>query len=152
MLIQYRQGYMRGCAGGWEGCFLWGLTPFMLFREITFQKCHRHGIIKHTHTHTHTRVVCWLCQSAGVINQRCVVRGSNMSRAEKSSSGTVHEVCCSTALLLGCSAARSLWLCTLARPSDRGQITRGDLLRVCPCSWPQWQTATSLMEYSGAGS
>lgn len=119
MLIQYRPGYTHTVGAG--GCFLRGLTPFMLFREITFQKCHRRGRQDNQSREHTTRpaLVCWLCLSAGAINQRVCCQ-----RVQHELQRNIKQ----WYSLAPRSAALSLWLCTGARQSDRGQIMLGDLL------------------------
>lgn len=66
------------------GGVLWSHTPFMLFSEITFQKCHRQdrgdNQSHECKTHDCTQAfgdVCRPCQLAGLVNQAGAVREPN---------------------------------------------------------------------------
>lgn len=79
-----------GCGVGWGMGSLWGLKTFhAVQRDYISKKCHRQDRQDNqshefkTHTGAHAGDVCWLCVFAGVINQRCIVRVSNISWKEK---------------------------------------------------------------------
>lgn len=136
MLIQCRRGYTESLLhrpdvglGGWG----WWVS---VFSRVSYLSCcserlhfknatdKTDRIINHVSTkrtrNACTLILCsdvfWLCLFPGVINQCCVVRGSNMSWRGKQSSGTVWSTLC--------------YALSLALAVTRGQIMLGDLVCV----------------------